>query len=232
MKYAYDLHIHTALSPCGDKNMTPNNIVNMSLLKELDIIAITDHNSCENAETVMRVAKGSHLMVLPGMEIETSEEVHMVCLFPDMDAANKMQEIVYNSLPPLKNRADIFGNQFILDENDDIIRENDRLLLTATTLNIYEVVSFVKKLKGVTYPAHIDRNSYSIVSNLGWIPKDLEIGAIEISRNADSDKIISKYNELKVIKSSDAHYLEDIFEREQYLELPIKSIPELIKLLS
>ncbi|WP_058485122.1 PHP domain-containing protein [Defluviitalea phaphyphila] len=232
MKYAYDLHIHTALSPCADEDMTPNNIVNMSILKELDIIAITDHNSCENAEAVMKVAKGTDLLVIPGMEIETSEEIHMVCLFPNIDFANKMQNIVYDNLPKLKNDKNIFGKQLILDDKDDIVGENEKLLLTATKLSIYDVVKYTKELKGVSFPAHIDRKSYSIISNLGWIPKDLDIHTIEVSKYCNIDKIISKYNDFMIIKSSDAHYLTDILEREQFIEIKSKSIEEIIKYLS
>lgn len=232
MKYAYDFHIHTALSPCGDDDMTPNNIVNMALLKELDIIAITDHNSCENVKAVLEVAKGTDLVVIPGMEVETSEEIHMVCLFSDLDSAIRMQDLVYQHLPPLENRAHIFGKQLIFNKEDDVIGENSKLLLTATSLSIYDIVAYVKQFNGVAYPAHIDRSSYSILSNLGWIPEDLDIQAIEISKNANFEKTELKYKQYKIIQSSDAHYLTDIFEREQFLELESKSINEVIKLLS
>lgn len=232
MKYAYDFHIHTALSPCADEDMTPNNIVNMALLKELDMIAITDHNTCENVEAIMKVGRKSNLLVIPGMEIETCEEVHMICLFPNIKAAIKMQEIVYASLPPLMNRRDIFGKQLILNEYDDIIGENEKLLLTASSLSVYDVVKYIRSIEGTVYPAHIDRNSYSILSNLGWIPKDLDINTVEISKDADFDKFASKYDLFNIIKSSDAHYLTDIAEREQFLEITTKSINEIIKLLN
>ncbi|NLM12966.1 MAG: PHP domain-containing protein [Epulopiscium sp.] len=231
MKYAYDFHIHTALSPCGDNDMTPNNIVNMALLKELDIIAITDHNSCENAAAVMKVAEGSDLIVIPGMEIETSEEIHMVCLFPDIISAYQMQEIVYEHLPPLENRVSIFGEQLILNDQDDIIGENKRLLLTATSLSIYDVVKYARQFNGVAIPAHIDRSSYSVLSNLGWIPEDLDVHTLEVSKNVDLEKAKLKYSQYNVIRSSDAHYLQDIFEREQFLELESKTISQVIKLL-
>lgn len=232
MKYYYDFHIHTALSPCGDEDMTPNNIVNMALLKELDMIAITDHNSCENVEAVMKVAQGTNLLVIPGMEIESSEEVHMICLFPSLEAAKAMQEIVYNSLPPLKNRTDIFGKQLILNEYDDVIGENDRLLLTATSLSVYDLVKEVERQRGVVYPAHIDRKSYSIISNLGWIPEDLGVKTIEISRYAEFDKYISEYSTFNLIQSSDAHYLQDISEREHFIELAEKSPAKVIEYLN
>lgn len=231
MKYAYDFHIHTALSPCGDNDMTPNNIVNMALLKELDIIAITDHNSCENVKAVMKVAEGTELIVIPGMEVETSEEIHVVCLFPDLVSAYQMQDLVYKHLPPLENRVSIFGEQLILNEQDDIIGENKRLLLTATSLSVYDVVKYVRAFSGVAVSAHIDRSSYSILSNLGWIPEDLDVHTLEVSKNADLEKAKLKYSQYNVIRSSDAHYLQDISEREQFIELESKSISQVIKLL-
>ena len=141
-------------------------------------------------------------------------------------------EIVYNSLPPLKNRRDIFGRQLIVNEFEEVIGENDRLLLTATSLSVYDVVKYVASFKGATYPAHIDRNSYSIISNLGWIPEDLSINTIEISKNADFDKYMSEYCSLNIIISSDAHYLPDISEREYSIELSEKSIAKVIEALN
>ena len=227
MKLYYDFHIHTALSPCGDGDMTPNNIVNMSMLKELDAIAITDHNTCGNAEAVMKVAEeaGGGLIVIPGMECETSEEIHVICLFPGLKAAKSFEALVHKHLPPLKNRKDIFGAQILYDAKDEAVGEEERMLLTATSLDLYRVIEEAKKLGGIAYPAHIDRNSYSIISSLGFIPEDLDINLIEISRNSDpgdyleaSRKVIPK--PYYVMRSSDAHYLEDISERINFITMP------------
>ena len=219
MTFAYDFHIHTAASPCGDVGMSPNNIVNMALLKELDAIAITDHNTCANVKAVMDVAKDTPLVVIPGMEIETSEEFHMIILLPSLEKAMEMQEIVYEHLPLINNRKDIFGEQLIYNKDDEIIGEIDRLLLTATTLSVDRVIAIVKKLGGVCYPAHIDRASYSIVSNLGFIPSDLEISNIEISRHANLSSFQGSYPMLRIVQSSDAHYLEDILERKSCMKV-------------
>ena len=222
MKYAVDLHIHSALSPCADKEMTPNNIVNMALLKGLDIIALTDHNSGTNLEAVSKCAKDSGLLFIPGMEVETSEEVHLICLLPDLKCATELHHHIYNSLPVMQNREDIFGKQIILDENDNITGEEGRMLITATSMNVNEVFLLVKQLRGAVIPAHVDRSSYSMISNLGMIPEDLGIKYLEISRNCDEYVYRASKPELdcyKLIKSSDAHYLGDILERESLLEL-------------
>lgn len=232
MKYAADLHVHSALSPCSDDDMTPNNIVNMSLLKGLDIIAVTDHNSAENLEAVSRCAALNGIVAIPGMELETSEEVHLICLFPTVDAALKMQETVYAALPPLENREDIFGRQMIMDEHDNIKGRLKRLLLTAAGFCLEDAFDLVKGLGGAVIPAHIDRDSYSILSNLGMIPEGLGIKYLELSKSCDFQEFIHKHPSLagfQFIRSSDAHDLGTILERENFIELEERSIPCLIK---
>lgn len=222
MKYAVDLHIHSALSPCADKDMTPNNIVSMAVIKGLDIIALTDHNSGANLEAVYKCAKKSGLLFIPGMEVETSEEVHLICLFPDVWSALEMHCLVYNALPAMKNRDDIFGKQLIMDENDYITGEEERMLITATNLTVNKVFLLVKQLGGAVIPAHVDRPSFSMISNLGIIPEDRGIKYLEISRNCDKYAFRASKPELdgfRLIKSSDAHYLGDMLERESLLEL-------------
>ena len=218
MKLYYDFHIHSALSPCGDNDMTPNNLINMSIIKGLDAVALTDHNACENVRAAAAVA-GDKIIFIPGMEVETSEEVHIVTLFPTADAAEEMQRILVDSSPFIPNRPEIFGNQYIMDENDEICGEIDRMLVTASGLDIYTVVAAAKDLGGIAYPAHIDRESYSVLSNLGFIPPDLDISAVEItekSRTALEGEYSNRYN---IITSSDAHYLWDISERNHYIEV-------------
>ena len=226
MKLYYDLHIHSALSPCGDNDMTPNNIVNMSLLKGLDIIAVTDHNSCGNIRAVQKAA-GDKLLVVPGMEIETSEEVHVVCYFPDVESAEKMNELVKKHLPKIKNRTDIFGNQYYMDENDEICGEEEILLVNATTLDIYSVFDSVRMLGGVAVPAHIDRTSYSVISNLGFIPPDLKTCAVEITKQ-NLEKLKEKYKDCKILTNSDAHYLENISEKENYINILSKTTKDVL----
>ncbi len=222
MKYAVDLHIHSALSPCADKDMTPNNIVNMALIKGLDVIAVTDHNSGANLEAVSRCAQNHGLLFIPGMEVETSEEVHLVCLFPDVKSALRMNLLINEALPAIQNREDIFGTQLILDENDRQVGEEKSMLITAVRLTVNEVFLQVKQLGGAVIPAHVDRPSYSMLSNLGIIPEDLEIKYLEISRDCDKYSFRASRPELdgfKLIRSSDAHGLGAILERESLLEL-------------
>lgn len=223
------MHIHSALSPCGDNDMTPNNIVNMSLLKGLDVIAITDHNTCGNAAAVMAAA-GENLLVIPGMEVETSEEVHMACYFPTLDAALAMEREVKKALPPIKNRPEIFGNQYYMNENDEITGEEETLLVSATMLDIYEVVALVKSLGGAAVPAHIDRSSYSVLSNLGFMPPDLEVSALEITEKA-RNSLAGNYPDFRIITNSDAHYLEDIAERQFWLDLARKNAQTVVDFL-
>ncbi|MDY4213357.1 MAG: PHP domain-containing protein [Eubacteriales bacterium] len=231
MKLYYDFHIHSALSPCGDNDMTPNNLINMSIIKGLDAVALTDHNACENVRAAAAVA-GDKIIFIPGMEVETSEEVHIVTLFPTADAAEEMQRILVDSSPFIPNRPEIFGNQYIMDENDEICGEIDRMLVTASGLDIYTVVAAAKDLGGIAYPAHIDRESYSVLSNLGFVPPDLDISAVEItekSRTALEGEYSNRYN---IITSSDAHYLWDISERNHYIEVSDASVRGILNAIS
>jgi PHP family Zn ribbon phosphoesterase len=235
MKYAVDLHIHSALSPCADNDMTPNNIVNMAVLKGLDAIAVTDHNSSSNLESISTCAKKKGLVFIPGMEVETSEEIHIVCLMPDPESMSLFRDAVQKALPRIDNRPDIFGRQLILDENDNLVSEEPRMLLTATNLTTEEVFRLVKELNGVAVPAHVDRSSYSILSNLGFVPEELDIKYLEISRGCDSAGFRRMHPELDryhLVRSSDAHYLGDILERESMLELDELSPEAIIRKLS
>lgn len=230
MQFAVDFHIHSALSPCGDEDMTPGNIVNMALLKGLDIIAVTDHNSCSNLPAVMELARENGLMVIPGMEVQTKEEVHIVCLFKKIEGAVKFAEIVYNSLPDIKNNEELFGRQLIFNSADEIIGKEDRLLLSSTALSVNDVFVLVRGLGGICIPAHVDRPGFSIISNLGFIPPELRVKTVEISKKSTPEAVMKKYPFLKRfnhIISSDAHYLQDISEREFFIEMECLSISEL-----
>ena len=236
MKYYYDLHIHTALSPCGDNDMTPNNIINMALLKGLDIIAVTDHNACGNAEAVMELGERRQVLVIPGLEVESVEEVHTVALFPDLESARKMEALVAEHLPPVENRAEIFGDQLFLNSKDEETGRLDQLLIVASDLTVEEVFQAVEEFGGIAIPAHVDRDSYSIVSNLGGIPDDLEVRLIELSAACDAESFFDNYPGLMcypVLRDSDAHYLWDMSERCNYIstEDQIRDAGSLIRLL-
>ena len=172
LKLSYDLHIHSCLSPCGDDDMLPSNIVGMAALKELDVIAITDHNSCKNCPAVMKLAEAYGVLAIPGMEICTSEEVHVVCLFPDLNRAMLFDEFVSSIILPTPNNEDIFGKQQICDEDDNIIGKVSNLLINAVDLSFDGLYDAIRQYDGIMIPAHIDKSSNSLLSNLGFIPPD------------------------------------------------------------
>ena len=226
MRAYYDFHIHSALSPCADEDMTPNNIVNMARLKGLSMIAVTDHNSCGNLRAVMQVAANDPL-VLPGIEIETAEEVHILGYFPSLEQAEAMEKVVKEHLPFIPNRPEIFGRQLDMDADDTVIGEEEGLLVTATTLGVADVFSVVQNLGGVAVPAHIDRGSYSILSNLGFLPPELAIRTVEITAK-NRARLEERYKSLTILTSSDAHYLGDIAEMEQYIDISTKTTHEIL----
>lgn len=209
--------------------MTPNNIVNMSIIKGLDMIAVTDHNSCGNVAAVM-MAAGDNLLVIPGMEVETSEEVHVVCYFPTLEQACRMEQEIKNSMNPIENRPEIFGRQYYMNELDEVIGEEENLLVSASGLDIYEVVELAKRYGGVAVPAHIDRTSYSVLSNLGFLPPDLNVSAVEITAK-NREQMKNDYKDFHILTNSDAHYLENISEREYSVELKHKNAQSFINFL-
>lgn len=219
MKLSYDLHIHTVASPCAHEDMTPNNIINMANLLNKQIIAITDHNTCANCEVAMQIGKRNGIVVIPGMEIECMEEFHTIALFPTLEAAKYIEEEVQRHMPNIKNKTHIFGHQWLLDEYDEITGEIDRMLLTATALSIYDLIPLIRGCGGIIYPAHIDRASYSIMSNLGSVPEDLEFKTLELSRQADAEHYKELFKDYTLITSSDAHQLEHLCETQQFVEL-------------
>ncbi|MEA4815643.1 MAG: PHP domain-containing protein [Lachnospiraceae bacterium] len=234
MKFSYDLHIHSALSPCGDNDMTPNNIVNMAMLQGLDIIAVTDHNSCGNVEAAIKVSEGTGVLVVPGMEAETSEGIHVVCFFPDIKIAMKAHDIIKNRLPGIKNKEKIYGEQFYMDATDEITGKEENLLVVSSDISIYELFDIVSDLGGACVPAHVDRESYSIMAVLGAIPEDLNVNTIEISKNKIPEEYIKEnpyIGKYKYITSSDAHYLEDISENTNFIDIPEKTPKAVIKYL-
>ncbi len=203
-----DLHIHTCLSPCGDLDMTPKAIVENSLEKGLDLIAVCDHNSAENAEATIRMGLKKGLKVLPGLEVCSREEVHSLAIFESADQALKMQEIVYSHLKGT-NRPEFFGDQVVANEFDEVEGFNDHLLIGASGLGLLEVIDNVHKLGGISIASHVDRPSFSVMSQLGFIPKDLPLDGIEISQITKFEEI-SAMTDLPVMTFSDAHFIKDI----------------------
>ena len=227
----YDFHIHSALSPCGDKDMTPNNIVNMAALSGLDAIAVSDHNSVGNVRSAMKVGEMCGVKVIPGMEVETAEEVHILTLYPSVEAAEYAAEEIYKYLPQIKNRPEIFGEQLKMNEEDEVVGIEEKLLISPTSLSIEGLFDLVKTAKGLFIPAHVDRHSYSVLTNLGFIPDNLDIRNIEMSKKLDcvEDYLNSRpdLRGYKIFRNSDAHYLENISQRDEALD--INDVNELFK---
>lgn len=228
MMIAVDLHIHSALSPCADDDMTPNNIVNMALLKGLDAIAITDHNSCDNVEAVMRVA-GDRLLIVPGMEVQTREEVHLLCYFDNLDNLISFDEIIRDHLPNILNKPEVFGHQYIMNELDEVVGDRNELLISSIDMSIDELVEVVRTNSGIVVPAHVNRPSYSILSQLGFIPAELGFRMFEISQ--DYGYLADEYSKMKYFHSSDAHSLGQILERESYINVRDFTVVEVLNYL-
>jgi len=231
----YDLHIHSCLSPCGDDEMTPANIVGMAKVKGLDVIAITDHNSCRNCSAALYHGEKYGVTVIPGMELCTSEEVHVICLFPDLKAALDFDAYVYERLLPIKNQEHIFGKQHILDENDIQIGTVENLLINATDISFDDSFELVKSFGGIAFPAHIDKASTSLLSNLGFIPPDSVFKAAEIKNRGDSQMLQQSHPYLlkcNILFNSDAHYLEDINEPSPQIDAKSNSIGDVLNSLA
>ena len=212
-EYSTDLHIHTCLSPCADLDLSPREIVERAKKEHLDIIAITDHNTAQNVRVVMVLGEQQGLKVIPGMEVQTREEIHLLTLFPDWPSAAAWDEEVYRHLPPMPNNPEIFGDQPVVDEEGNIVRFEERMLLNSLDLSLEEVKLRVEEHGGLMIPSHFNKGSFSLISQLGLIPEELELEALEISRpNRDQDqtRIAAAVLSIPTIISSDAHRLQDI----------------------
>jgi PHP family Zn ribbon phosphoesterase len=207
-----DLHIHSCLSPCADLDMHPKSLVEKALKAKLDIIAICDHNSSENVPYVIKAAEGKNLKIFPGMEVTTSEEVHLIAIFDSLSDLAKLQTTVYQHLSG-KNDEERFGVQAIVNENGEVEGINDKLLIGATDLPLNELLNYLHKLNGLAIAAHIDRESFSVLSQLGFIDEKTNFDALEIMPATGFKRARLKYRELSnysFVISSDAHYLKDI----------------------
>ena len=205
-----DLHIHTCLSPCTELDMSPRRILTMAKKNEIDIIGICDHNSSENSLAVMNAAKKMNINVIPGMEVTSQEEVHVLALFDEIENALKLQEKVYENLPG-ENDEEAFGMQVIVNEKEEVLGLNNKLLIGATTIPLEEIIQIIHSFNGIVIASHIDRESFSIIGQLGFIPDNLELDALEISPNITFDEAKKRYtNNYPITCSSDAHFPDDI----------------------
>lgn len=222
--YRCDLHIHSCLSPCGDDDMTPANVVGMAMLNGLQIVALTDHNTTKNCPAFFKVAKAYGLIPVAGMELTVSEDVHAVCLFRDLESAMEFGGFVDGRRMQIKNDPEIFGKQTVMNEDDEAIGEEELLLINAVDISLDEAHREVTRRGGVCFPAHIDRSSNGIISMLGDFPPEPHFTAFELNDIASLESSVSRFpiiteRGLVHVASSDAHYLTDISETGFPIEL-------------
>ncbi|MDD3243879.1 MAG: phosphoesterase [Eubacteriales bacterium] len=219
MKLAVDLHIHSCLSPCGDNDMTPNNIAGMAALKGLDVIAVADHNSAGNVRSTIQAARQYDLLVLPALEANTREEIHVLCYFPAVEIAEEFGAWLHGLLPPVKNKPELFGDQLFMTDQDEVCGEEELLLINAADCSIEELFREVRARGGAAVPAHANKQANSILENLGFLPPALGITTVETRGEQRLDLLQG----LQCLRSSDAHCLPDILEREFFIEVSEKS---------
>ena len=220
--YYYDLHIHSCLSPCADNDMTPNNIAGMAALKGLQVVALTDHNSCKNCPAFFEACKKQGIVAVAGMELSTAEDIHLVCLFERLEDAMKFDEVIHDHLAKIQNKPMIFGDQLILDGEDEQVGTEELLLISATDLWMADAIRLARSYGAHVHPAHIDRESNGIISVLGDIPSEYGFCCVEYNGIDKIDDIKSSHSvaaKAKHVVSSDAHHLWDINEANNFIVL-------------
>ena len=221
-RYYYDLHVHSCLSPCADNDMTPNNIAGMAALAGLQIVALTDHNTARNCPAFFAAAKKQGIVPVAGMELTTSEDIHAVCLFERLEDAMAFDVFLQSKRTLIPNRTDVFGDQLLMDENDEVTGAEPHFLSNATAVSIEEAPALADRFGGVCYPAHVDREANGIIAALGTFPETLDCACAEI-RDAEKQRELEArfpiLKEKQIIISSDAHYLWDIRDKQAYFEL-------------
>ena len=222
MKYYYDLHLHSCLSPCGDRDSTPDSIAGMGELNGLELMALTDHNTCKNCPAFFTAARRHKIIPVAGMELTTAEDIHVVCLFETLEGAMAFDREVNARRVLVKNRPEIFGEQLIVDAQDKVLGQEEFLLINATEISLEQVPELCARYGGVAFPAHIDREANGILSVLGTFPRQPGFTAAEVydATRRKEFSALSGLPETRLLSGSDAHYLWHIREREQQLELP------------
>lgn len=211
--YFYDLHIHSCLSPCADNDMSPANIAGMGVINELGIMALTDHNSCGNCPAFFEACRAYGVVPIPGMELTTAEDIHIVCLFERLDLALEFSKLVHERLMPIKNKPEIFGDQLYVDAEGNTLKTEELLLIGATDITLEEAPMLVREYGGVCYPAHIDRESNGIIAILGDIPPEPGFVCAELHDGYREEEFRQTYpvtDTYRFVASSDAHHLWDI----------------------
>ena len=213
MKIRADFHIHSALSPCGSLDMSPTAIVRKAKSLGLDVIAVTDHNSCQNGFYAGSAGETLGIRIIFGMEAQTREDVHLLCLFEERGSAEKFDAEIYGHLPEIPNNSDFFGDQAVVDEADNIVRFEKKLLMNALDLSIPELVERVRSRGGFVIPSHVESQPFGLMPALGMVPEELQECVLEISSQSDRDQVIRFFPELErfsLVRNSDAHFLQDI----------------------
>lgn len=224
-RYFYDFHVHSCLSPCGDADNTPNNLAGMAFLNGVRIMALTDHNTSKNCPAFFAAARRYGIVPIGGMELTTAEDIHAVCLFETLDDAMAFNEEIDTRRIRVKNREDIFGEQLILDDEDNVIGHEEDLLINATTVSLDEAPLLAAKYGGICYPAHIDRPANGAIEILGDFPHYVGFRLAELHDKSNRDSYVSTYGleGIRLLFSSDAHYLDQLREGEDndWLELDV-----------
>ena len=222
-KIYYDFHMHSCLSPCGDNDMTPNNIAGMSKLAGLHAVALTDHNSARNCPAFFDACERYDLVPIPGMELTTAEDIHVVCLFRTLDGALEFDRELQKHRNLIDNRVDIFGDQLIMDSEDNVVSTEPHFLTNATDITIDESLPLIKSFGGICYPAHVDRESNGVIAILGTFPEEPGFKQAEFNDFSNIDEYLAKHenlNGLKLMYGSDAHYLNWIKDAKHFFEVP------------
>ena len=211
-QFVADLHVHSVLSPCAEVEMTPRNIVWHAAKHGIDIVAITDHNACDNVIAALAAAKGTNVIILPGMEVETKEEVHIIVLFEKMRQLKAWEQFVNEHMSGRLNDEKRFGAQFVVDAEDELIRIKPEMLLTSLNSGLAEICEKVNQLGGICIASHVDRPANSLLAQLGFIPPDVELAAVEVSRLTSPSEAAMRFpgiGSLPIVTSSDAHTIDD-----------------------
>lgn len=239
MKLFYDFHIHSCLSPCADDTMTPADIAGIGALNNLQIMALTDHNSCANCPAFFDACSFYGVIPVAGMELTTAEDIHVVCLFRELEKAMMFSDYVYERLQNVKNSPEIFGNQYVTDLEGNKLREIEKLLIGATDITIDEAPGIVSQYGGICYPAHIDRESNGIIAILGDIPPEPDFKCAELHNINLKEDYIKKFRNIKdmtFVSGSDAHRITEISNAECYFDVNIDdtglAVSAVFKLLS
>jgi PHP family Zn ribbon phosphoesterase len=227
--YRADLHVHTVLSPCAGVEMIPPLIVQEALQRNIDLIAITDHNASANIAAVQKAALNTPLTVLPGIELQTEEDVHSLCLFETLEQIEDFQTFINTKLPPIKNKPDFFGEQFVVDETGDFVRREEQLVILSANISFKEAQLKVAELDGLFIPAHINRKAFGLFSHLGMLPENMHIDALEVSRHLSLEEAVRKYpgiSKYPLMQNGDVHFLAD-FLGATLFHIAAPTIPEI-----